>query len=146
MESTTLTGLRHDCGESGSGDVHSEYRHEKQVADNIHGARDSNEYQRQFGVTQSAENTADEVIRHDEQYSAAAYHHICDRGIQRFRRRLHQLRQLPRENQHNRSNDKAQHQEEAYRSADDPAEPVLALFADVPPHENRHTHGESGRR
>ena len=63
----------------------------QQVSDNIDNACDSDEQERKIGVADTAEDTADYIIRDDDQNTAGTDTDISDCLVKRFRRYLQKM-------------------------------------------------------
>lgn len=132
------------CGQRRPRHVHMKNCHEQQIPHNVGSARNCHKNQRKPGISHSPENTADHIIGHDKQESAAADLHIYHRQFHCLCRRLHQQCQLSGENQKNSGNRYGQNGKKANRAANHPSHLFLALLSDISSDQNRDSHRKAG--
>ena len=114
------------------------------VTDNIRYTGDCDKNQRQSGVAQTAENTADDIVCDDKHDTAAADADIQHRQLQRLRRCLHQRCNLRGKQHQNNGQNHSGVQEKADHTADDIADSLFTALADIAADEYRDAHRQTG--
>ena len=117
--------------------------HKRQVSCDIEDACNQHRHKRRVGVSQSSEDTADQIVGDDHDSSAAADPDILHRQVIGRFRGMHDAGKLRRQERQDETQHDSDRQKHHKTASDNPASLLCTLFPDLLPQQNRHAHTQA---
>ena len=134
--------LSKNRGNRRTGCVHPKSGDQQQIARDVYNAGHQHKQQWRTAVAKPSENGGEEVVCNDEKDSAATDPNVACGEFNRFLRSLHYNSDRPCKAHQQDEKNCRNHAEYHCGSAENRADPLFVLFAEIACNQNRHAHGE----
>ena len=138
--------LGRHCSDGCSGGPHVEHRDQQEIPGDVADTGDQHRHQRGFGIPDTAEDAADQIVRDDEYGTKAADADIRSRSVKGLLRRIHNAAQRPRQQWHKNGQHRGNGPEQADPAAHHFAAVPAAARADSLAKQNGGPHGKAGHK
>jgi len=132
--------LSEDSCQSRSVSSQVKHSHEEKVADDIEHAGNAHGYEGRFGVSQPAEDTAQQIIRRNDEEAPSAYPYVACGDVKGFLGSIHYLCQQLRAEDADHREEQSRNGKDDKSRADGPGGVLRALLPYFLPHGNGYAH------